>query len=131
MLQAEPVLMARVVARHQLDWVASGLRRAAAEAGVELSVSYSRRLAQEGLAQGADLGVTRLGAGVVIHTAPGSRDRRPVVVGYADPRGQWHRDGRRHLESLPTEHPGYKETPGHREPLGQSEAPGEGVGVEL
>jgi len=97
--------MARPATLHQVGWVAEGLRRIAAGQGVELPVAYARRVATEGLAHGAELGVTRLGAGVVIHTAPQTGDRRPVVVGYADSRGQWHRDGTRHIEAPPVEGP--------------------------
>lgn len=97
--------MARHASRHQIEWVAAGLCRAAAEQGVKVPVSYARRVATAGLAHEAQLGVTRLGAGVVIHTAPQAKDRLPVVVGYADARGQWHRDGRRHVEASPAEGP--------------------------
>ena len=38
-------------------------------------------------------------------TAPAATDRLPVVVGYADARGQWHRDGSRHIEVPPVERP--------------------------
>jgi hypothetical protein len=82
--------------RHQIEWAASGLRRAAADAGVVLPVTYSQSVATDGLAREPELGVTRLGAGVVIHTQPDSEDRLPIVLGYADGRGQWYRDGRRH-----------------------------------
>jgi len=90
--------MARHASHHHIEKVAADLRRVAAEAGVELPVSYARRVAADGLAHEAELGVTRLGAGVIIHTAPEAKDRLPVVVGYADARGQWHRDGRRYIE---------------------------------
>ena len=89
--------------RHQVEWVAEGLRRAAGGQGVDLPVAYSRRVATEGLAHEAALGVTRLGAGVVIHTAPRSKDQLPVIVGYADDRGQWHRDGSRHIDAAPVD----------------------------
>ena len=95
--------MGRPASRHQIEHVAAGIRRAAAEAGVELPASYAQRVAAEGLAHEANLGVTRLGAGVVIHTAPEARGRLPIVVGYADARGQWHRDGSRHIEASPVE----------------------------
>jgi hypothetical protein len=88
--------MARPASRHQIEWAASGLRRAAAVVGVELPVDYSRQVATDGLAHEPELGVTKLGTGVVIHTAPDANNRLPVVVGYADRRGQWYRDGRRH-----------------------------------
>jgi len=97
--------MARPATRHQIGWVAEGLRRAAASQGVDLPVAYARQVATEGLAREGELGVTRLGAGVVIHTVPHAKDRLPVVVGYADARGQWHRDGTRHIETPPVEGP--------------------------
>jgi hypothetical protein len=88
--------MGRPGSRHQIEWAASGLRRAAADIGVPLPVDYSQAVAADGLARSAELGVTRLGAGVVIHTQPASNRELPVVVGYADLRGQWYRDGHRH-----------------------------------
>ena len=84
--------------RHQIGWTASGLRRAAADAGVELPVAYSQSVATDGLAREPELGITRLGGGVVIHTQPDSDRRLPIVLGYADGRGQWYRDGRRHTD---------------------------------
>jgi hypothetical protein len=81
---------------HQVAWVASGLRRAARDAGVELPVDYARRVASDALARDDQVGVTKLGAGVVIHTAPESQHKLPVLVGYADRDGQWYRDGSRH-----------------------------------
>jgi len=98
--------MGRSASRHRVERVAAGIRQAAAEQGVELPVSYARRVTAEGLALGAELVLTRLGSGVVIHTAPEVKDHVPVVVGYADARGQWHRDGRRYVEGLVTEGPG-------------------------
>ena len=83
--------------RHNVDWTALGLSRAAADAGVTLPLSYARAVAADGLARADALALSRLGAGVVIHTAPGER-RLPIVVGYADERGQWYRDGRRHRD---------------------------------
>jgi hypothetical protein len=41
----------------------------------------------------------------VIHTVPPTKDRLPVIVGYADSRGQWYRDGSRHVETLTAEEP--------------------------
>ena len=81
---------------HQLAWVAAGLRRAAAEAGVELPIDYSHRVAADALSRAGQVALTRLGAGVVIHTAPDTPDRLPEVLGYADAAGQWYRDGSRH-----------------------------------
>ena len=85
--------------RHQIQWVASALRQAAAEAGVELPLSYSLALAADGLAREPELAITRLGSGVVVHTKPSDERRLPMVLGYADARGQWYRDGRRHVEA--------------------------------
>jgi hypothetical protein len=84
--------------RHHIEWAAAGLRRAAADAGVDLPVAYSQTVAIDGLAREPELGVTRLGTGVVIQTQPDSDRRLPIVLGYADGRGQWYRDGRRHTE---------------------------------
>jgi len=88
--------------RHRVEWVAAGLRRAAHGAGVQLTTGYSRRLAADGLASAEQLGVTRLGNGVVIHTTSDAPERLPVVVGYADRSGQWCADGRRFVEAKPT-----------------------------
>jgi len=81
---------------HQLTWTAAGLRRAARENGVELPVDYSRRVAADGMSRCDQIGVTRLGSGVIIHTLPGSPSELPIVVAYADSGGQWYRDGGRH-----------------------------------
>ena len=97
--------MARPATHQQIEQVAADLRRAAAEAGVELPVFYTRRVAIDGLAHDAELGVTRLGAGVVIYATPEATDQSRVVIGYADARGQWHRDGRRHIEGPIAEAP--------------------------
>jgi hypothetical protein len=84
-------------ARHSVEWSAAGLRRAAADlAGITLPVEFSRTVAADGLRRDPDLAVSRLGDGVVIHTQPDTGRRLPVVLGYADGRGQWYRDGRRH-----------------------------------
>jgi len=98
--------MARPATRHQVEWVAAALRRAAADQGVDLPVAYARRVVTDGLAREGELGVTRLGAGIVIHTVASAKDRLPVVIGYADSRGQWHRDGTRHIETATVEGPG-------------------------
>lgn len=89
----------RAERRHRREWMAAGLRRAAQAAGVQLSVGYSRRVASDGVALAEELAVTRLGRGVVIHTAPELPDRLPVVVGYADRSGQWCADGHRFVEA--------------------------------
>lgn len=79
------------LARHRVQWVATGLRAAAADAGVALCVGFSETVAAGGLACESELGVTRLGAGVVIHTCPAGEGRRPIVLGYADGKRQWYR----------------------------------------
>jgi hypothetical protein len=81
---------------HQVAWVAAGIRSAARDAGVDLPVDYAHRVTADGLGRATQLGVTPLGAGVVIHTAPDRPDQLPVVLGYADRGGQWLRDGRRY-----------------------------------
>ena len=91
--------------RHQIQWVASGLRQAAADVGVELPLSYSLALAADGLAREPELALTRLGSGVVVHTKPRDERRLPMVLGYADARGQWYRDGRRHVEAPDSQAP--------------------------
>ncbi len=82
--------------QHQVAWVAAGLRTAAREAGVDLPVDYARQVTVDGLNRATQLGVTPIGAGVVIHTAPEGPDQLPVVLGCADRGGQWLRDGRRY-----------------------------------
>lgn len=99
----------RQESRHRLEWMAAALRRAAKAAGVQLTMGYSRRVATDGLASAEQLGVTRLGNGVVIHTASELPDRPPVVVGYADRSGQWCADGRRFIEADST--PGSPSSP--------------------
>jgi hypothetical protein len=68
-----------------------------------LPVDYSLAVAADGLAHCDRLGVSRLGRGVVIHTAPESPHALPVGLGYADANGQWHRDGRRHTATVAAE----------------------------
>jgi hypothetical protein len=36
---------------------------------------------------------------------PPNKRSLPVVLGYADGRGQWYRDGKRHIEPAPIEAP--------------------------
>jgi hypothetical protein len=75
------------------------LRQSAAAVGVELPEGYAGAIAVQGLAHPGPVQVGRLGEGVVIHTASPSHGDRDVLLGYADCRGQWYRDGRRHLET--------------------------------
>ncbi|MGP8180266.1 MAG: hypothetical protein ACLP1E_05680, partial [Acidimicrobiales bacterium] len=72
---------------------------------VELPPSYARRVATMLAENRAELGVSRLGSGVVIHTVPPTKNRLPIVVGYADSRGQWYGDGSRHVETSTAESP--------------------------
>jgi len=83
-------------ARHHIAWVAAGIRTAARDLGVDLPGDYARRVAAETLTRCEQAGVTRLGRGVVIHTVPDDERTLPVVTGYAEPGGQWYRDGSRH-----------------------------------
>jgi len=65
--------------------------------------NYARAVTAAGLTLAETLAVTRLGAGVVIHTRPDRDDQLPAVVGYADAGGQWNRDGTRYRPPAPGE----------------------------
>ena len=91
--------------RHRIDEMAIALYRAAHDAAVELPRSYALRVAATVAKGDGELGVSRLGSGVVIHTVPPTKDRLPLIVGYADGRGQWYQDGSRHVETLTAEEP--------------------------
>jgi len=80
------------------------LRRVARIAGVDLPGSYAERVVHDAPPL-VGVGVSRLGTGLVIHTIPPKRRSLPVVLGYADGRGQWYRDGKRHIEPSPIEMP--------------------------
>ena len=41
----------------------------------------------------------------MIHTVPATKRRLPVIVGYADSRGQWYQDGSRHVEVQEADEP--------------------------
>ena len=90
--------------QHRIDKTAIALRRAAHDADIEIARSYAQRVATTAKGAG-ELGVSRLGSGVVIHTVPATKRRLPVIVGYADNRGQWYQDGSRHVETLTAEEP--------------------------
>ncbi len=85
--------------RHGEDRTAS-LRRVASGAGIALPDAYARRVVHDA-GPTADIGASRLGNGVVIHTVPPNKRSLPVLLGYADARGQWYRDGTRHIEAPP------------------------------
>lgn len=95
--------MPRTVDHHVEDRCAS-LRRAARGAGVDLPGSYTERVVHDAPPL-VGVGVSRLGAGLVIHTIPPNNRSLPVVLGYADGRGQWYRDGKRHIEPTPMDTP--------------------------
>jgi hypothetical protein len=82
----------------RVEQAAACLRDEALSAGVELPTSFSQRVAAAGLKREPKVGLSRLGTGVVIHTVPATRKRLPVVVGYADRRGQWYWVGKRHID---------------------------------
>jgi hypothetical protein len=91
--------------RHRIEGLAVALQRAAHEADVELPRSYVLRVAAT-IAEGdGELGASRLGNGLVLHTVPATKDRLPIIVGYADSRGQWYRDGSRHADGPIAEEP--------------------------
>ena len=89
----------RGASAHDVAWVAAGIRRAAAEAGVELPAGYARAVAAQALVSGEEVGVTGLGRGLVLSARPGGAPGMVLVLGYADAGGQWYRDGRRHRDS--------------------------------
>ena len=84
---------------HEIEQAATALRRAAATLGIELSTRYVWAVTADGLSREREIALNRLADGVVIHTVPRTRDRLPIVIGYADHRGQWYRDGHRHVEA--------------------------------
>jgi hypothetical protein len=77
----------------QIRMVVEGLREAALDAGVELSLGYAEAVCADGLRLCDQLGVTRLGEGVLLHTAPEPANELPRLLGYADLSCQWYRDG--------------------------------------
>jgi hypothetical protein len=89
---------------HQVEDRCAGLRSAARSAGLDLPGSYAQRVVQDAGPR-VGVGVSRLGAGLVIHTNPPNKRSLPVVLGYADGRGQWYRDGKRHIEPAQIEMP--------------------------
>ena len=87
--------------RQQVRAVVEGLRAAAREAGAELPAVYAEEIALDGLALCDQLGITRLGDGVVLHTAPEGAKDLPKLLGYADGSGQWYRDGTKYIAEQP------------------------------
>ena len=89
---------------YQVEDRCASLRRVARSAGVDLPESYAARVVHDAGPR-VGVGVSRLGTGLVIHTIPPNERSLPVVLGYADGRGQWYRDGKRHIEPAPIEAP--------------------------
>ena len=85
---------------HRPAWLTTGLRRAARAVSADLPFDYTRRVAADGLGLCDQLGVMRLGHGVVLHTAPDSKCQLPVVFRYADRR--CYRAGSRHALPQPS-----------------------------
>jgi hypothetical protein len=90
--------------RHRIDRMAPALRRIADAADVALPIAHARSVAAT-VENDTELDVLRLGGGIVIRTVSATKDRLPVVVGYADSRGRWYRDGSRHVETPTAEGP--------------------------
>jgi hypothetical protein len=93
--------------RHREDRTAN-LRRIAGGAGIALPDAYARRVVNDAGPR-VDIGASRLGNGVVVHTVPPNKRSLPVLLGYADGRGQWYRDGTRHIEAPPEAAPAARE----------------------
>ena len=89
---------------HQVEDRRVRLTRTARSAGFDLPGSYVERVVHDAGTR-LPVGVSRLGTGLVIHTIPPNKRSLPVVLGYADGRGQWYRDGKRHIEPAPVEMP--------------------------
>jgi hypothetical protein len=68
---------------HQLARLAARVRRAAADAGIELSQGYATRIA-------------------VIHTVPEDPTEFPIVLGYADATGEWSLDHAHRKPAVPS-----------------------------
>ena len=65
-------------------------------------VDYAQRVAVDGIRLCDQLGVTPIGRGVAIHTAPTDHRQVPTLLAYADAAGQWYRDGSQHAPPTPT-----------------------------
>jgi hypothetical protein len=87
---------------HQVEDRCATLCGAARSVGVDLPGSYAARVVHDAGPR-VGVGVSRLGSGMVIHAIPPNKRSLPVVLGYADGRGQWYRDGKRHIEPAPIE----------------------------
>jgi hypothetical protein len=82
---------------HSIDRMAMARCRVAHDAAVALPLAYAQSVA-------ATASVPGLGSGVVIRIVREAKENLPVV-GYADRRGQWYRDGGRHVEAPAAEDP--------------------------
>lgn len=79
----------------RIAFTGAALTRAAHAFDVTLTPSYAKWVAADGLAHCDRLGVTPLGDGIIIHTAPTTADQLPILLGYAGPQGEWTRTGQR------------------------------------
>ena len=78
---------------HRVARVAAGISSAAHDLGVDLTANYAQSVAAQGINECGQLGVTKLGNGVIIHTAPQDRHEHPIVIGYAATSSEWLRYG--------------------------------------
>ena len=79
----------------------TALRQATLAAGVGLPPGYAERVCDDGLRLSERIGTTRLGEGVLLHTAPEGANELPRLLGYADRSGQWYGDGTRYGPEAP------------------------------
>lgn len=89
----------------RIAFTAAALTRAAHAFDVTLTPDYAKWVAADGLAHCDRLGVTPLGDGIIIHTAPDTPDQLPILLGYAGPKGEWTRTGQRWQPPSPTAEP--------------------------
>jgi hypothetical protein len=90
--------------RHRIDRMATALCQVVDAADVALPIADARRVVAT-VETDAELGLSRLGGGIVTRTVSATKDRLHVVVGYADSRGRWYLDGSRHVETPTAEGP--------------------------
>lgn len=83
--------------RKPVELLARELRLSAHDANVDIPLSYARKLVLASNELGSDLSLAELGNGIVFKSLPTSSDELPLIMGYADRRGQWYRDGKKHM----------------------------------
>ncbi len=86
--------------RRPVELAARELRLSAHDANVDIPLSYARKLVIASNELGIDLFLGELGNGIVFKSLPASPEELPLIMGYADKRGQWFRDGRKHLDQV-------------------------------